>query len=42
MTEREEAAIEMLLSDPRVVAWLDADTGTNEEADDEDDAPRAA
>jgi len=38
VTEREETAIEVLLSEPEIVAWLEPD----ETGDDDDEPPRAA
>ncbi len=38
MTEREETGIELLLSDPEIVAWLEPE----ETKDDDDEPPRAA
>ncbi len=35
MTKREETAIELLLSDPEIVAWLEPD----ERNDDDDEQP---
>jgi hypothetical protein len=42
MTEPEEAAIDLLLSDPHVVAWLDPGPAADDEGDDEDESPKAA
>ena len=36
--EREETAVELLLSDPEIVAWLDPDRATG----DDDEPPQAA
>jgi hypothetical protein len=38
MTEREEAAVELLLSEPEIVAWLEL----HDSDDDHDEPPRAA
>jgi len=40
VTEREETGIELLLSEPEIVAWLEPHE--NEDADDADEPPRAA
>jgi hypothetical protein len=39
VTEREETGIELLLSEPDIIAWLEA---PYENEDDEDESPRAA
>jgi hypothetical protein len=38
VTEREESGIELLLSEPEIVAWLEPD----EASEDDDEPPRAA
>jgi len=38
VTEREETGIELLLSEPEIVAWLEP----HEDSDDDDEPPRAA
>jgi hypothetical protein len=42
MTERDDTALDLLLSDPHVVAWLDPGPAADEAGDGEDDSSEAA
>jgi hypothetical protein len=42
MTDREETAIELLLSDPEFLSWLDPGESGRDEGDADDEPPRAA